>query len=43
MKTNVNTSGKLLKIWKKTGKFIPYFVGFKILTFTGFITYMMNR
>ena len=43
MKTKVDTSSKLLKIWKKTEKFIPYFIGFKILTFTGFITYMINR
>ena len=43
MKTKFDTSSKLLKIWKKTEKFIPYFIGFKILTFTGFITYMINR
>ena len=43
MKIKVDTSSKLLKIWKKTEKFIPYFIGFKILTFTGFITYMINR
>jgi len=28
---------------KKTKKFLPFFIGFKLLTFTGFLTYLMNR
>ena len=34
---------KLLPAVKKVKKYLPFFIGFKILTFTGFLTYMMNR
>ena len=33
----LSTSGKKLK------KYLPFFIGFKLLTFTGFLTYLMNR
>ena len=39
----VNSLNKILPISKKAAKYLPLFIGFKILTFTGFITYMMNR
>ena len=34
---------QLLPIGKKAKKFLPFFIGFKLLTFTGFLTYIMNR
>ena len=30
-------------IFKKVKKYLPFFIGFKLLTFTGFLTYLMNR
>ena len=39
----LNSVNKLLLISKKTKKYLPFFIGFKLLTFTGFITYIMNR
>ena len=43
MQTIVKSVNKLLPIGKKTRKFLPFFIGFKLLTFTGFLTYIMNR
>ena len=43
METIVKSLDKLLPIGKKTKKFLPFFIGFKLLTFTGFLTYIMNR
>ena len=43
MQTIVNSLNKLLPVGKKLKKYLPLFIGFKLLTFTGFITYMMNR
>ena len=39
----MNSFNKLLPIGKKLKKYLPFFIGFKLLTFTGFISYMMNR
>ena len=38
-----NSLKNLLSVSKKLKKYMPLFVGFKLLTFTGFITYIMNR
>ena len=43
MKTIVNSLNKLLPVGKKVKKYLPFFIGFKLLTFTGFLTYLMNR
>ena len=43
MQTMVNSLNKLLPVGKKVKKYLPFFIGFKLLTFTGFLTYMMNR
>ena len=43
MQTIVKSVNKLLPIGKKARKFLPFFIGFKLLTFTGFLTYIMNR
>ena len=38
-----NAFNKLLPFGKKVKKYLPFFIGFKLLTFTGFLTYLMNR
>ena len=38
-----NSLNKLLPVGKKFKKYLPFFIGFKLLSFTGFLTYMMNR
>ena len=43
MQTVVNSLNKLLPVGKKVKKYMPFFIGFKLLTFTGFLTYLMNR
>ncbi len=43
MQTMVNSLKKLLPFGKKVNKYLPFFIGFKLLTFTGFLTYLMNR
>ena len=43
MQTIVNSFNKLLPVGKKAKKYLPFFIGFKLLTFTGFLTYIMNR
>ena len=43
METILNSLNKLLPVGKKVKKYLPFFIGFKLLTFTGFITYIMNR
>ena len=41
---NIVTSfNKLLPVGTKVKKYLPFFIGFKLLTFTGFLTYIMNR
>ena len=39
----INSLNKLLPVSKKVKKYLPLFIGFKLLTFTGFLTYLMNR
>ena len=43
MEKVVKYVNKLLPIGNKTKKYLPFFIGFKLLTFTGFLTYIMNR
>ena len=43
MQTRVNSFKKLLPVGQKVKKYLPFFIGFKLLTFTGFLTYIMNR
>ena len=43
MQTMMNSLNKLLPVGKKLKKYLPFFIGFKLLTFTGVITYLMNR
>jgi len=43
MQNIVNSLNKLLPFSQKFKKYLPFFIGFKLLTFTGFLTYMMNR
>ena len=43
MQTIVKSLNKLLPFGKKLSKYLPFFIGFKLLTFTGFLTYIMNR
>ena len=43
MQTIINSIDKLLPAGKKVKKYLPFFIGFKLLTFTGFLTYVMNR
>jgi len=39
----VKALNKFLPIGKKFKNYLPFFIGFKLLTFTGFLTYIMNR
>ena len=43
MQTEINSTNKFLLISKKAKKYLPFFIGFKLLTFTGFLTYIMNH
>ena len=43
MQALVNLLNKSLPFGKKVKKYLPFFIGFKLLTFTGFLTYLMNR
>ena len=43
MPTLVKSLNKLIPLGKKAKKYLPFFIGFKLLTFTGFLTYIMNR
>ena len=43
MQSVFNYLDKLLPVGKKVKKYLPFFIGFKLLTFTGFLTYIMNR
>jgi len=38
-----NSFNKLFPVGKKAKKLLPFFIGFKLLTFTGFLSYIMNR
>ena len=43
MQTILKSLNKLLPVGKKVRKYLPFFIGFKLLTFTGFLTYVFNR
>lgn len=43
MQTILKSFNKLLPVGKKVRKYLPFFIGFKLLTFTGFLTYVINR
>ena len=43
METIAKSINKFMPISKKAKKYLPFFIGFKLLTFTGFLTYIMNR
>ena len=43
MESIVKSVNKLLPVGKKAKKYLPFFIGFKLLTFTGFLTFIMNR
>ena len=43
METILKSLNKLLPLGKKAKKYLPFFIGFKLLTFTGFLTYIMNQ
>ena len=43
MQSILNSFNKLLPIGKKFKKYLPFFIGFKLLTLTGFLTYIINR
>ena len=43
MEIIIKSVNKLLPFGQKAKKFLPFFIGFKLLTFTGFLTYIMNR
>ncbi len=43
MEKILNSVNKLLPVGKKAKKYLPFFIGFKLLTFTGFLTYLMSR
>ena len=43
MQSVFNYLDKILPVGKKVKKYLPFFIGFKLLTFTGFLTYIMNR
>ncbi len=33
----------IFPVIKKTKKYLPFFIGLKLITFTGFLTYIMNQ
>ena len=43
MKKILKSLDKLSPASKKIKKYLPFFIGFKLITFTGFLTYIMNR
>ena len=43
MERIVNSLNKLSSLGNKTKKYLPFFIGFKLLTFTGFLAFIMNR
>ena len=43
MESQIKLLSKLVLLSKKTKRYLPFFIGFKLLTFTGFLTFMMNR
>ena len=43
MKNIVKSFSQILPFGNNLKKYLPFFIGFKLLTFTGFLTYLMNR
>ena len=43
MQTIDKPSKKLISAGIKIKKYLPFFIGFKLLTFTGFLTYIISR
>ena len=43
MNKTISLVYKLIPTAKKAKKLLPIFIGFKLLTFMGFLTYIMNR
>ena len=43
MQSIMNSLNELLPFGKKVKKYLPFFIGFKLLTFTGFLTFIMNQ
>ena len=43
METLVKTLNDLSSLSKKGRKFLPFFIGFKLITFTGFLAYTINH
>ena len=43
MEKIVKSINKLSPVGRKAKKYLPFFIGFKLLTFTGFLTFIMNR
>ena len=43
MNAIIKSFNRLLPFGAKAKRYLPYFIGFKLLTFTGFLTYIMNR
>ena len=43
MQNILNSFNNLLPLGKKVKKYLPFFFVFKLLTFTGFLTYIMNH
>ena len=43
METIVKSVNKFLPVGKKAKQYLPFFIGFKLLTLTGFLTFIMNR
>ncbi len=43
MKALPKIVNKIFISGSKLKKFLPFFIGFKLLTFTGFLTYLMNH
>ena len=43
MKEIVKSFDRIIPFGKKAKRYLPFFLGFKLLTFTGFLTYLMNR
>ena len=43
MKKIVVLVNKIFPVVKKTKKYLPFFIGLKLITVTGFLTYIMNQ
>ena len=43
MEAIAKSVNKILPLAKKSKMYLPFFIGFKLLTFTGFLAFIMNR